>query len=65
MRIKRDADRIVNFCGYLFTTSEPNALYMGNASIRPLQPKRYLYHTYVAYIKAKGYMNPLSRNMFA
>jgi len=43
MRIKRDADPMVDFCGYLFTTPEPNALYMGNASIRPLQPRRYLY----------------------
>ncbi len=49
MRIKRDADPMVDFCGYLFTTPEPNALYMGNASIRPLQPRRYLYHAYGLY----------------
>ncbi len=48
MRIKRDADPIVDFCGYLFATAEPNGLHMGNASIRPLQPRRYLYHAYLA-----------------
>ncbi|WP_158782680.1 primase-like DNA-binding domain-containing protein [Pantoea sp. BAV 3049] len=64
MRIKRDADPMVDFCGYLFTTPEPNALYMGNASIRPLQPRRYLYHAYLAYMEANGYKNPLSMNMF-
>ncbi len=64
MRIKRDADPMVDFCGYLFTTPEPNALYMGNASIRPLQPRRYLYHAYLAYMEANGYKNPLSMKMF-
>ncbi|KAA5975230.1 MULTISPECIES: phage/plasmid primase, P4 family [unclassified Pantoea] len=64
MRIKRDADPMVDFCGYLFTTAEPNALYMGNASIRPLQPRRYLYHAYLAYMEANGYKNPLSMKMF-
>lgn len=64
MRIKRDADPMVDFCGYLFTTPEPNALYMGNASIRPVQPKRYLYHAYLTYMEANGYKNPLSMKMF-
>jgi len=65
MRIKRDADPMVDFCGYLFTTPEPNSLYMGNASIRPLQPRRYLYHAYLAYMEANGYRNPLSMKMFS
>lgn len=52
MRIKRDADPLVDFCGYLLTTPEPNALYMGNASIRPSQPRRYLYNAYLAYMEA-------------
>ena len=64
MRIKCDADPMVDFCGYLFTTPEPNGLYMGNASIRPLQPKRYLYHAYLAYMEANGYKNQLSMKMF-
>ena len=31
MRIKRDADPMVDFCGYLFATAEPTGLHMGNA----------------------------------
>ncbi len=58
MRIKRDADPMVEFCGYLFATAERNGLHMGNASIRPLQPKRYLYHAYLAYMEANGYPQP-------
>ena len=34
---------------------------MGNAIIRPPQPRRYLYN---AYLEANGYKNPLSMNMF-
>jgi putative DNA primase/helicase len=37
---------------------------MGNASIRPLQPRHYLYHVYLAYMEVNGYMNPLSMKMF-
>lgn len=65
MRIKRDADPMVDFCGYLFATAEPNGLHMGNASIRPLQPRRYLYHAYLAYMEANGYRNPLSMKSFS
>ncbi len=52
---------IFPYSGYLFTTPESNALFMGNASIRPLQPRCYLYH---AYMEANGYKNPLSMKKF-
>jgi len=64
-RIKRDADPMVDFCGYQFTTSEPDSLFMGNASIRPLQQRRYLYHAYQAYMEANGYRNLSSMKMFS
>ncbi|MCW2096775.1 UNVERIFIED_ORG: putative DNA primase/helicase [Enterobacter sp. BIGb0239] len=65
MRIKRDADPMVDFCGYLLSTAEPNGLHMGNASIRPIQPRRYLYHAYLAYMEANGYRNPISMKSFS
>ena len=67
MRIKRDADPIVDFCGYLFATAKPNGLHTGNASVRPLQPRRYLYLAYLAYMEmeANGYRNPLSMKSFS
>lgn len=64
MRIKRDADPMVDFCSFLITMPEPNALYMENASIRPLQPRRYLYHACLAFMEGNGYKNPLSMKMF-
>ncbi|ASY77042.1 hypothetical protein BJJ97_14540 [Pectobacterium polaris] len=33
MRIKRDADPMVDFCGNLLSTAEPTGLHMGNTSI--------------------------------
>lgn len=65
MCIKRDADPMVDFCGSLFATAEPTGLHMGNASIRSLQPKCYLYHAYLAYMEAKGYRNPLGMKSFS
>lgn len=65
MRIKRDSDPMVDFCGYLLSTAEPNGLHMGNASIRPIQPRRYLYHAYLAYMEANGYRNPISMKSFS
>ncbi|BAN98308.1 hypothetical protein E05_35420 [Plautia stali symbiont] len=65
MLIKRDADPMVDFCGYLFATAEPTGLHMGNANIQSLQPKRYLYHAYLAYMEANGYRNPLSMKSFS
>ncbi|WP_288390217.1 primase-like DNA-binding domain-containing protein, partial [uncultured Acinetobacter sp.] len=38
---------------------------MGNASIRPLKPKRYLYYACLAYMEANGYRNPLSMKAFS
>jgi hypothetical protein len=35
MRIKRDADQMMDFCGYLFATAEVTGLYIGNARVRP------------------------------
>ncbi|MCW0314837.1 hypothetical protein NB694_004637 [Pantoea ananatis] len=65
MRTKRDADPMVDFCRYLFATAEPNGLLMGSASIRPLQPRRYLYHACLAYMEASGHRNPLSMKTFS
>ena len=65
MRIKRDADPIVDYCGYLFATAEPTGLHMGNASICPSQPRHYLYHAYLAHMEANGYRNPLSMKSFS
>jgi len=39
LEIKRQADPLVDFCGYLMPLSTPNGLFIGNANIRPINPK--------------------------
>lgn len=62
--IKRDADPVFDFCGYLEALVQPSGMYMGNANIVPRQPRNYLYHAYLAYMEANGYKNVLSLKMF-
>ena len=62
--IKRQADPLVDFCGYLMPLSTPNGLFIGNANIRPLNPKRYLYHAYLSFMESRGHQHPLSLTAF-
>ncbi|MNC06692.1 Poxvirus D5 protein-like protein [compost metagenome] len=64
INIKRDADPVFDFCGYLEALEQPNGMYMGNANIVPRQPRNYLYHAYLTYMEANGYKNVLSLKMF-
>ena len=41
--IKRQADPLVDFCGYLTILSTPEGMMIGNANITPTNPRRYLY----------------------
>jgi len=62
--IKRQADPLVDFCGYLMPLSTPNGLFIGNANIRPMNPKRYLYHAYLSFMESRGHQHPLSLTAF-
>ncbi|WP_312055170.1 phage/plasmid primase, P4 family [Pantoea brenneri] len=64
INIKRDADPVFDFCGYLEALEQPNGMYMGIANIVPRQPRNYLYHAYLTYMEANGYKNVLSLKMF-
>lgn len=63
--IKRDSDPLMDFCGYLTAGAEPNGMYMGNATIKPFQPRRYLYHAYMAFMEANGFLKPVSMKSFS
>jgi len=52
------------FCGYLMPLSTPNGLFIGNANIRPINPKRYLYHAYLSFMESCGHQHPLSLTAF-
>ena len=62
--IKRDADPLCDFCGYLEALPDATGLYMGNGNIRPVQPRHYLYHAYLTFMEANGNKNVLSLKMF-
>lgn len=62
--IKRSADPLVDFCGYLMPLSTPNGLYIGNANIRPINPRRYLYHAYLSFMESRGHQHPMSLTAF-
>lgn len=64
LEIKRQADPLVDFCGYLMPLSTPNGLFIGNANIRPINPKRYLYHAYLSLMESRGHQHPLSLTAF-
>ncbi|MFC0226113.1 primase-helicase zinc-binding domain-containing protein [Serratia aquatilis] len=64
LEIKRSADPLVDFCGYLLEESEAHGLYMGNANIVPANPRKYLYHAYLSYMEARGHKYPLNLTAF-
>jgi putative DNA primase/helicase len=64
LEIKRQADPLIDFCGYLMPLSTPNGLFIGNANIRPINPKRYLYHAYLSFMESRGHQHPLSLTAF-
>ena len=54
LEIKRQADPLVDFCGYLMPLSTQNELFIGNANIRPINQKRYLYHAFLSFMESRG-----------
>ncbi|NUN41267.1 DNA primase [Hafnia paralvei] len=64
LTIKREGDSLVDFCGYLTAAAECNGLLVGNAEIVPFNPWRYLYHTYLAYMRGNGLTKPVSLTRF-
>ena len=55
LEIKRSADPLVDFCGYLTLLRTPTGLFIGNANIRPMNPRRYLYHAYLSFMEARDH----------
>ncbi|MDE1495073.1 toprim domain-containing protein [Xenorhabdus bovienii] len=62
--IKRGTDPLVDFCGYLVVSHEADGLLIGNAEIVPFNPRKYLYHAYLAYMKGNNLNKPVSVTRF-
>ena len=64
LAIKREGDSLVDFCGYLMDSVVCDGMLIGNAEIVPFSPRRYLYHAYLAYMRANGLSKPVSLMRF-
>jgi putative DNA primase/helicase len=64
LTIKREGDSLVDFCGYLLASANCDGMMIGNAEIIPFSPRRYLYHAYLAYMRANGLNKPVSLTRF-
>ncbi|TSJ89225.1 DNA primase [Gilliamella apicola] len=62
--IKRESDHLVDFCSYFDALDSPNGMLIGNLGIMPFNPRKYLYHAYIEYIRNTGLNNPLSLTQF-
>ncbi|MBD2782792.1 primase-like DNA-binding domain-containing protein, partial [Xenorhabdus szentirmaii] len=62
--IKRGTDPLVDFCGYLVASHEADGLLIGNAEIVPFNPRKYLYHAYLAYMKGNNLNKSVSVTRF-
>ncbi len=64
LAIKREGDSLVDFCGYLMASVGCDGMFIGNAEIVPFSPRKYLYHAYLAYMRANGLNKPVSLMRF-
>ncbi|EMF21848.1 primase-like DNA-binding domain-containing protein [Citrobacter freundii] len=64
LAIKREGDSLVDFCGYLMASVACDGMFIGNAEIVPFSPRKYLYHAYLAYMRANGLNKPVSLMRF-
>ena len=62
--IKRESDHLVDFCSYFDVLDSPNGMLVGNLGIIPFNPRKYVYHAYIEYIRNTGLNNPLSLTQF-
>lgn len=64
LNVKRSTDSLVDFCGYLLASAEANGMLVGNAEIIPFNPRKYLYHAYLAYMRGNNLAKPVSITRF-
>ncbi|MGU5729759.1 primase-helicase zinc-binding domain-containing protein [Aeromonas jandaei] len=65
LAIKRGTDPVIDLCAMLAFLDKPEGLFMGgNPSVKQ-EPRRYLYHLYLAYLDYHGLGRPLSVQKFS
>lgn len=63
MEVKRGTDPIIELCAALFFMDEAKGLMMGGGTYATLEPKKYLYHLYLAFAEYHG-IRPLAVTNF-
>lgn len=64
--VKRGTDPVIDLCAALYFMEEPGGLMMGGGTYagQP-EPKKYLYHLYLAFLEYHGLGKPLAVNRFS
>ncbi len=65
LAVKREADHVLDFCATLAFLTEPKGLCMGGNVALMKEPRKFLYHLYLAYLEYQGLNRPLSLNSFS
>ncbi|MFB2960771.1 toprim domain-containing protein, partial [Aeromonas jandaei] len=65
LTVKRATDPVIDMCAMLAFVDEPEGLFMGGNTNIKQEPKRYLYHLYLAYMEYHGLGRPLSVQKFS
>lgn len=63
--IKRATDPVIDLCGMVLFLDEPKGLMMGGNPDIKREPRRYLYHAYLAFMEYHGLGRPLSVQGFS
>ncbi|ELJ7124958.1 toprim domain-containing protein [Salmonella enterica] len=64
LEIKRQVSPLVDFCGYLVVAKDGHGMSLGNMGVETFRPRRYLYHAYVAYMRAQNLDKHISAKSF-
>lgn len=64
LAVKREADPVIDLCAMLAFLDDPKGLMMGGGAAVKQEPRRYLYHLYLAYMEYQGLGKPLGVRAF-
>ncbi|OKP39021.1 hypothetical protein BJP23_06375 [Aeromonas veronii bv. veronii] len=65
LAVKREADHVLDFCATLAFLAEPQGFCMGGNVAVMKEPRKFLYHLYLAYLEYHGLNRPLSLISFS
>ncbi|ENF6348218.1 toprim domain-containing protein [Salmonella enterica subsp. enterica serovar Newport] len=64
VEIKRQSSPLIDFCGYLVAADDGRGMPVGDMSRSAFRPRYYLYHAYIAYMRAQNLDKTISVKLF-